>query len=309
MITSWQPLNKDKKIALVCTGSPCLDEKHPGQTQHYLREKYNLNSVYNNETMYKSTAKQRAEIFLNYLFDDEIAMIWLLRGGEGTSDILPYIHARRDDIAKLPQKILMGFSDFTPMLIYFAQEFGWQTIHGPGALSFYEQRLNTGIEQITMDFLFGKSGKLIFTDLIALNDRATENYEITSQVSGGTLSLVQTSLMDFWEINTNDKIIMLEDVGEKSHKIGRMLKHLQRIKKFNDIKALIFGDFTGRPVGRTEEEHLLNTESMQRLFSWFANELTIPVFQSKSFGHGKENIPFIFNSNAVLKNQSLIFAP
>jgi muramoyltetrapeptide carboxypeptidase LdcA involved in peptidoglycan recycling len=87
-------------------------------------------------------------------------------------------------------------------------------------------------------------------------------------------------------------------VGEKTHKISRMLKHLHRINKFSSAKALVLGGFL---TGSQDQA------SMQRLFQWFSNELNCPVFQTDQFGHGKNNLPFIFNSKAILENQKLLF--
>ena len=280
---------------------------HPKQTEQYLQENYQLDLVFGNETINKTSAEKRANIFIDYLLDDEVKMLWALRGGEGTADILPYIEARKDEIAQLPQKILMGYSDFTPILIYFAQTFGWQTVHGPAALLLSQLRIKASTERATMNLLFGKDKPLIFDQLHPLNEAAHNHSEIDCSVTGGTLSLVHTSLKDIWEINTRDKIIMLEDVAEKTHKISRMLKHLHRIGKFDYIKGMILGDFIAKPIGSTKEEKLANIDSINRLFPWFAKQLEIPVYQTEHFGHGKENIPFIYNRKAILKKNQLIF--
>lgn len=302
-----KPLKKHSKVALVCTGTPCPSPTNPPETKQYLEENYHLDICFANETTEKVGAAKRAEIFLNYLFDDQIDMIWSLRGGEGTADLLPFIHPHREKIAKIPQKLLMGYSDFTPMLIYFAQEYGWQSIHGPAALLLSQKRVTPNTEKSTMDFLFARNSELVMDSLIPLNSQARENSSIQGEITGGTLSLAHISLKDIWEMDTENKIILFEDVGEKTHKISRMLKHLHRINKFSSAKALILGDFFAKSPGINEKEQEENQASLQRLFQWFSNELNCPVFQTDQFGHGKNNLPFIFNSKAILENQKLIF--
>lgn len=306
MKTAWSPLKKDSKIALVCTGTPCPAATDPAQTQKYLEENYHLDIRFANETIEKVPASQRAKIFLDYLFNDNIEMIWSLRGGEGTADTLPFIHAEREKIAKLSPKILMGYSDFTPMLIYFAQEFGWQTIHGPGALLLPTKRISDCSEKITLDLLFGLNSPGL-DELKPLNSAARENSKILGEITGGTLSLAHISLKDIWEMDCSNKILLLEDVAEKTHKISRMLKHFHRIGKFDSTKALILGDFFAKTPGTTEQERQENNASMQRLFDWFSQEVKFPVFQSDQFGHGHKNRPFLFNTQATLENQKLIF--
>jgi muramoyltetrapeptide carboxypeptidase len=307
MKTPWSPLKKHSHVALVCTGSPCISPDHPGETQQYLEENYHLNIRFANETADKVPAIKRAEVFLDYLFDNNIEMIWSLRGGEGTADILPYIDQEREKISMVQPKILMGYSDFTPMLLYFAQHYGWKTIHGPAALLLSQKRITSASEKTTMDLLYGVDAPIIYDHLIPLNSAALANPKIQSQITGGSLSLTHVSLKDIWEIDMGNKIVLLEDVGEKTHKISRMLKHLHRIGKFSSAKALIFGDFFEDSPAQTAEEKEENRASMQRLLKWFANELECPVFQTDLFGHGEKNTPFVFNTNVLLENQKLIF--
>ncbi len=307
MKTQWSPVKKNSKVALVCTGSPCFSPEHPPLAKQYLEKNYHLDIRIANETSAIVPPFERAKTFLDYLFNEEIEMIWALRGGEGTADILPFVDIHREKIAQLPPKILMGFSDFTPLLIYFAQHFGWQTIHGPGASQLALKKINSATEKTAMDLLFGLNAKPIHPGLIPLNSLARENRKIEADVIGGNLSLLSISLKDIWEIDTTNKIIIIEDVGEKTHKIGRMLKHLQRIGKFTGPKALIFGDFFALPPGDTENAKRENCDSMQRLLEWFTSELECPAFQTDQFGHAENNRPFIFNTPAILENRQLIF--
>lgn len=60
---------------------------------------------------------------------------------------------------------------------------------------------------------------------------------------GGNLSLVAALLGTPYEIDTRGRILFLEDVGEKTYSIDRMLTHLRLAGKFDDCAGIVFGDF------------------------------------------------------------------
>lgn len=297
-------LKPHDKIALVCPGSVCTQSQHPAITQHFMSDRYKLESVFSDETTQKKSASERAAIFLNYLFDDQIKLIAALRGGEGTSDILPYIHQHYEKIKKLQPKPLLGLSDFTALLVYFNKYYQWPVIHGPSPLQFALERVDDMSQLLTMNLLFGKSetdSDLGLSELLPLNDRARENHAIEAELTGGNLSLMDISIKDIWEIETKDKIIFIEDVAEKAHKIIRTLKYFSRIHLFDDVKAVIFGDFTCDPIGCRKEEQEQNHQAILKTLSSFAKHHSFPVLYTKQFGHGKTNFPLIYSTPYCLQ--------
>src|SRR5690242_15124601 len=97
-------LKSNDHVALACPGSICTDPGHPQMTKDYLQEHYQLIASYPEDINQRLSALRRAQIFLSYLFDDNIKMIGALRGGEGTADILPYVHEHQDKIKSLKPK-------------------------------------------------------------------------------------------------------------------------------------------------------------------------------------------------------------
>ena len=109
------------------------------------------------------------------------------------------------------------------------------------------------------------------------------------------MSLIDISIKDIWEIETADKILFFEDVGEKAHKIIRSLKYFSRIGLFQSVKAIIFGDFNSEPIGcdRSQQEH--NRDNIMKILQSFAAHQNFPVLQTNHFGHGKINWPFVYS--------------
>lgn len=302
MVTYTQlALKPGDHIALTCPGSIAYHPEHPAMTAAFLKEHYQLEAHYAAETTTSLSPKQRAEIFLNYLFDPKIKLITILRGGEGAADILPYIHEHYEKIKNLPPKILLGLSDFTAILVYFDKYYHWPNIHGSSpiksALNLVDQLTST----YTMDLLFGKFHTPILPQLTPLNTAAKANKLLEAPLSGGNLSVIDISIKDIWEIDTANKIIFFEDINEKAHKIIRTLKYFSRIGLFNEIQAIILGDFTAGPIGCNTEEQLHNAKTIIKTLNNFAKHHDFPVLYSPDFGHGQRNLPLLYATKYQLQ--------
>lgn len=288
-------LKTNDHIALLCTGSICTDPAHPQMTQDYLKEHYQLIASYPDDINQGLSPLRRAQIFLSYLFDDNVKMIGALRGGEGTADILPYLHEYHDKIKLLKPKILLGHSDFTALLVYFEKYYRWPVIHGPSLRQFAQGVVDKKSEKETMDLVFGMKQDLCLRALTPLNDSARENKIIDAQITGGNLSLINVSIKDIWEIETDNKILFFEDCGEKAHVIIRTLKYFSRIGLFAKTKAMILGDFTCWPIGYDKTRQENNRQAILKILSSFANHHDFPVLYTPQFGHGKVNFPLVYS--------------
>ena len=76
---------------------------------------------------------------------------------------------------------------------------------------------------------------------------------------GGNLALVSNIIGTKSDIDTKNKILFIEDVGELLYAADRMLQQLKRSGKFDQLAGLIVGGFTDmkdteRPFGKTIEE-------------------------------------------------------
>ena len=299
MSINYQAINTGDELALICTGSSCLPED-PKIARQYLLDQYQLKAHYREDTHARISTQQRADIFLETLFDDRFNLLWLLRGGEGSADLVPYVAQQHARIAGMQPKMLVGFSDFTPLLNYFAQQFGWQTVHGPGALQLAKNKIDQSSEQAIIDLVFGRRTRFHLNSLVPLNEVAEQQQTIEAPVVGGTLSLINISVSDAWQIDARDKIVILEDVNEKAHKVSRTLKYLKRIGMFDGAAAIILGDFTAGLIGCSHEEQRTNIAAINRSLKWFAGQCEFPVLVTREFGHGKQNHPIVLNRPARL---------
>lgn len=223
------------------------------------------------------------------LCNTESKVIWCLKGGYGCARLIPEL----EKLAKPTQpKLLIGFSDITVLHLFLQQKWNWQTLHGPGARQVALETIDLNNIHEIKNIFFGNQ-KIIEFKLSPLNKAAGQNIGMDTTITGGTLSLIQTSLGTSWQIDAKNKILFLEDCNERGYKVDRMLQHLKQAGAFSDIHAVIFGDFIG---GQEPEGFSLVDKVIQR----FAEENDFPVLSCPDIGHGKFNRPLPFGTPANL---------
>lgn len=222
-------------------------------------------------------------------------IIWCLRGGYGSGRLMDHLMAIKEPPEK--QKIFIGYSDVTAIHLFLSQSWGWKTIHGAMLTEILDPSKNPEnfkkISNLIADLISKKEAHASLNDLSPLNHAAQSIEKIAGPLTGGNLSIIQTSLGTNWAIETKGKILFLEDVCEPGYKVDRMLNHCKQADILNDLKAIVFGYFS-KPV-----DPFLNS-TLER----FARGTNVPVFQSKQFGHGDVNYPLIYNAHSeIISNQ------
>jgi muramoyltetrapeptide carboxypeptidase len=127
--------------------------------------------------------------------------------------------------------------------------------------------------------LFGKKAKYK-CDGYHLNQPG----EATAELVGGNLTLLAHLTGTKSDINTKDKILFIEDIGEYIYNIDRMLLQLKRSGKLSGLSGLVIGGFTDikdteRPFGKT----------VYAAISDLVKEYTYPVCFQFPVSHETEN--------------------
>ena len=152
-------------------------------------------------------------------------------------------------------KIFIGFSDITALHIAINQKSNLATYHGIMASSIQkwdEFTYASLIEALTFQ------DKLVIKNpydekFISLYDGSCEG-----RLIGGNLSLITSTLGTEYEIDTKGKILFIEEIGEYTYKIDKMLNHLQMAGKFQNCQGIIFGEFTNCNKAFDNDEDILN---------------------------------------------------
>ncbi|MFY9589651.1 LD-carboxypeptidase [Rickettsia endosymbiont of Halotydeus destructor] len=240
----------------------------------------------NTKVLFHSNSDElRFRCLKDALFDNSNHVVWVLRGGYGSAKLIPYLQK----LAKPPkEKFFIGYSDITALHIFLAQEWGWKPIHSSVLIEILKPEKECSNFIKIAEIISGKGKQITIDKLIAMNSEAKLDKVINGKLTGGNLTMVQTSIGTEWQIKTVDKILFLEDINIKPYQIDRTLLHLKQAGLLKNVKAIIFGSFS------PEDENIIT------VLSNFAATLNIPVFKTNRFGHGKINDPIIYNTDSKI---------
>jgi len=232
--------------------------------------------IFGHDLLCANTDELRFRSLKNALQNPATKAIICARGGYGSMRLIPELAKITPPITP---KLFVGMSDVTALSLYLQQQWQWPVIHGSAALDKYSLESINALKAI----LFGTVKQVEFSGF-PLNEAAKQHHLLEATITGGNLSLVQTSIGTLWQIDGLNKIIFLEETGERGYKIDRMLQHLCQANIFKDAAAILFGDFI---EGKEPNGSTLIKPVLER----FAKHCAIPVLQVEGIGHGYTNFP------------------
>lgn len=240
------------------------------------------NTVGARDFTFAGSDAERAKDFQNMLDDPAIKAIMPGRGGYGAVRIIDDIDFKK---FSLKPKWIIGFSDATVIHSHLNKNFGIASIHSkmcnsfPDDWSIAEQIQIDSIESIRK-CLVGE--KVNYPVVVNVNNRPGTGEGI---LVGGNLSILENLAGTNSDINTDNKILFLEEVGEYPYNIDRMLWNLKRTGKFNKLKGLIIGAFKNKPDDLGEEFG----KTMYDMVLEKTKGSNFPVCFDFPVGHQKEN--------------------
>jgi muramoyltetrapeptide carboxypeptidase len=291
---SWTPLQKNDSIDIIAPASSVPGQRFDDNLA-WIQSTGLIPHVPENMIQIDLFFAAPLEVQLKQLKDalySDAKAIWCLRGGYGSMRLIPHLLKLRPP--KKP-KLLIGFSDITSLHLFFTQKWNWPSLHARTVSQMHSHLSETPDRKLLKDILFGKKTEHTFKKLIPMNDFARKANTIEAPITGGNLRIVQTSLGTDWELKAKNKILFLEDVGERGYSIDRMFEQMIQAKIIDKgLKALILGDFT---EGLEKDGRDLGIEAMER----FAARVPYPVLRGLPAGHGEINYPVPFNTKCSLK--------
>ena len=211
-------------------------------------------------------------------------VIFCARGGYG---LTRYIDQLDWTCFEENPKWVIGFSDITALHLALQQR-GFASIHGPMLVHLAHPDHALAVIQLD-EILFRKRTSISYS--IQAESIEMES-EIRGQLVGGNLTLLVNSLATKSEISTDDKILFLEEVGERFYRLDRMLQHLLRAGKLTKLKAVVLGQFTDCELDKFP--YSIAEMVTQKTGS------QIPVFSGLKAGHGKPTYPIVLGAEAIL---------
>ena len=224
------------------------------------------------------------------LLNSKSKAIWCLRGGYGALKLIP-------DLEKLKRpshcKVLLGFSDITTLHGFLNQKWGWPTLHSPVLTRMGGANARASEKRELQQMLFGRRAVTEFTGLLPLNSSARTQKTVRGKVRGGNIAVLQSSYGTRQQFDGRGHMIFLEDIGEKPHRVDRMLEQMTQAGTFQHAKAILFGQFD---LENRKDLNLIWNDVIPR----FAKQQKIPVLKGLRVGHGKNQHTLPLNTLATL---------
>lgn len=241
------------------------------------------NTIGRKDFTFGGTDEERLIDFQIMLDNPDIKAIMCARGGYGIVRIIDKLNF--EQFRKKP-KWIIGFSDVTVLHSHLNAVVKIASIHSKMCNSFPSDWFTADeIQQSTIlsirDALIGKS--ITYTTLPNSANRLGSG---EGGLVGGNLSILQNLSGTISDLDTDGKILFLEDTGEYLYNIDRMLWNLKRTGKLSKLKGLLVGGFKlksddpGEEFGRSIYEIVMEKVA----------EYSYPVLFDFQVGHQKNNV-------------------
>ncbi len=232
--------------------------------------------VFNQANHFAGTDDERCEDLQKAIDDPKIKAIWCARGGYGTVRILDRLNWTE---FKENPKWIIGYSDITALHNQIHNE-GIESIHAMMCTSL-EDDPETIKETISTfkDALFGNS-----LNYSLKGSRYNRIGKASGELVGGNLTMLHTMLGSKSSIDTSNKILFIEEIGEYKYHIDRMLQSFKRAGYFDNCNGLIVGDMT-----KLRKNTTVWGTSIEQLILDALSDFDFPIAFNMPAGHEKDN--------------------
>ena len=224
---------------------------------------------------------------LQRMLDDvSVKAILCARGGYGTARILDQL-----DFTKFAQnpKWIIGFSDVTALHAHL-YKLGFESLHAIMPILFPREGSEAAIESLRK-ILFGEEINYK-APVHSFNKSGIAEGELV----GGNLSILHTIIGTRSDFHYSGKILFLEDLDEYLYHIDRMLVHLDRCGKLENLAGLIIGHMSDMkdntiPFGRNAYE----------IIQEHSAKYNYPICFDFPVGHEAHNLALVCGRKARLE--------
>lgn len=231
----------------------------------------------------------RARELTTMFSDDGVDAIFCSRGGCGAMRILQHLDF---GVIKDNPKIFIGYSDITTLHIAIHQRTGLITFHGPSIEGYAgddpekdapagKDNIDRALQMLSKAEPWGPienppNGMLLRT-IVPGKARGT--------IFGGNLSVMADTLGTPYAVQTEGRILFMEDVYVSEDDVERILTHMLVAGKFAKVKGIIFGQVS------TFKKREMPLPSLEEVIQDRIGILTkIPSFTGLCCGHGRTRL-------------------
>lgn len=205
-------------------------------------------SINAEENQFAGSDELRAKDLQRAIDDKQIKAIFFARGGYGSVRIIDKV-----DFSPLENnpKWLIGYSDVTAILNHVYFKHSVASLHAIMPINIKKEIFDSSAIESMLNLLFGK--EFSFTTPC---DFVQKDCKVKGKIIGGNLSVLYSLLGSESFGETEDLILLIEDLDEYLYHIDRMMQALKRAGKLKNLKALVVGAMTQMhdntiPFGKT----------------------------------------------------------
>lgn len=236
--------------------------------------------------------ERRAAELMRAFTDPEVDAIFPGTGGYGATrmlDLLDY------DAIRANPKILIGFSDITGLHMALDTKCNFVTFHSPNpqwGLGSWDNLPEFSAKYFWRSLMADQNGEEqgfayeppLYSPLGIYSPGVGEG-----RLCGGNLSLLASLTGTEYELDTDGKVLFLEDVSEAPYRVDRMLRQLKMTGQLDELAGVILGQFR-----KCEADGSESSLSLPEVFTDYFGDAPYPVVCNFPAGHVKLNatLPF-----------------
>lgn len=255
-------------------------------------------ALHNICNQFAGTDEERAADMQEMLNNPEVKAIVCARGGYGTVRIIDRLDF---SVFTHNPKWIVGYSDVTVLHSLVHNKMKCMTMHATMPINFPQDNDNFPPVESLKKALFGNLKEHIFD-----SDSLNRNGNSEGVICGGNLSILYSLRGTPADIDTDGKILFIEDLDEYLYHIDRMMMNLKYSGKLKNLKGLIIGGLSDMkdntvPYGKTAQQIVFDA----------VKDYDYPVCFNFPAGHITYNMALILGSKVSLEvkneNCKLIF--
>lgn len=298
-------LKKGDKVALVSPASNVTDLMDVYRAQE-ICDNLGLStilpkSIVKTASGYKTrSAEERIDELHKAFADKSIKGIFCIRGGFGSAELLDKLDY---DLIKRNPKIICGYSDITALLTGINKKTGLVTFHSPVLLSNFDELTFDSFKKILFENSAYGEIKNPSSEKIRENHPTISINEgkATGELIGGNLSLITSLIGTPYQIETEGKILFIEDVGEAPYKLERMLTQMRMAGMLDKLKGVVIGKCDDCSAGNSQSSW---DRSELEVYNYIFASMDYPVFYGLLIGHTSTQFTIPIGIKAELDSEN-----
>lgn len=243
--------------------------------------------IYDSYHQYAGSDDNRRADLQKMLDDPDIKAVMCSRGGYGTVRIIDDLDFTR--FSKNP-KWIIGYSDVTVLHSHIQRHFGIETLHAVMPVNFKSPCDRNPSVTTLKKALWGKEIEYSFR-----SDPGSRKGSAEGTLTGGNLSILYSLSGTPSDIDTDGKILFIEDLDEYLYHVDRMMMNLKRAGKLRNLKALVVGGMTGMRDNEVPYDKTANEIVMEAVAGY-----DYPVCLNFPAGHLDDNRALILGRKVKL---------